>query len=112
MPSPGHAVSLSLSHFAPKGVRVHYIDLAPIGKRLMEDHLKKLNVPAARMTPIDDETELMFVDREKQWVRQDKIPSEERAVATPETGKIFIDFKINAVVEQMRKVTADPATRP
>ena len=95
-----------------KGVRVHYIDLAPIGKRLMEDHLKKLNVPAARMTPIDDETELMFVDREKQWVRQDKIPSEERAVATPETGKIFIDFKINAVVEQMRKVTADPATRP
>lgn len=95
-----------------KGVRVYYIDLAPVGKKLMEDHLKKLNVPAARMTPIDDETELMFVDREKQWVRQDKIPSEERTVATPETGKIFIDFKINAVVEQIRKVTAAPATRP
>jgi hypothetical protein len=93
-----------------KGVRVYYIDLAPVGKRLMEDYLKKLNVPAPRMTPIDDETELMFVDRDRQWVRQDRIPAEERAVATPETGRIFVDFKINAVVEQVRKLTA-PAAR-
>ena len=94
-----------------KGVRVSYIDLAPVGKRLMEDYLKKLNIPAPRMTPIDDETELMFVDREHRWVRQDKIPSEERKVATPETGKIFVDFKINAVVEQIRKLTAPAAGR-
>jgi len=94
-----------------KGVRVHYVDLAPIGKRLMEDYLKKLNVPAARMTPIDDETELMFVDRDHQWVRMDKIPSEERKVATPETGKIFVDFKIKAVVEQIRKLTAATDSR-
>ena len=89
-----------------KGVRVHYIDLAPVGKRRMEEYLKKLNVPAARMTPIDDETELMFVDRDHQWVRQDRIPAEERAIATPDTGKIFVDFKISAVVEQIRKLTA------
>ena len=97
------------SEWRSKGVRVYYVDLAPIGKRQMEDYLKKLNVPAARMTPIDDETELMFVDRDHQWVRQDKIAPEERKVATPETGKIFIDFKINAVVEQIRKLTATPA---
>jgi len=89
-----------------KGVRVYYIDLAPIGKRLMNEHLTKLNVPAPRQTPIDDETELMFVDHDHQWVRQDKIPSDERKLATAETGKIFIDFKINAVVQQIRKVTA------
>jgi creatinine amidohydrolase/Fe(II)-dependent formamide hydrolase-like protein len=94
-----------------KGVRVYYIDLAPVGKRLMNDYLKKLNVPAPRMTPIDDETELMFVDHEHQWVRQDKIPSEERRVATPETGKIFVDFKINAVVEQIRKLNASADSR-
>jgi hypothetical protein len=94
-----------------KGVRVYYIDLAPVGKRLMEEYLKKLNIPAARMTPIDDETELMFVDRDHQWVRQDKIPSDERTVATPETGKIFVDFKISAVVQQIRKLTASGDSR-
>jgi len=91
-----------------KGVRVYYIDLAPVGKRLMNEHLTKLNIPAPRQTPIDDETELMFVDRERQWVRQDKIPAEDRQIATAETGKIFVDFKINAVVQQIRKVTAVP----
>lgn len=94
------------------GVRVYYIDLAPVGKRRMEEYLKKLNIPAARMTPIDDETELMFVDRDHQWVRLDKIAPEERKVATPETGKIFIDFKIDAVVQQIRKVTAATDSRP
>jgi hypothetical protein len=94
-----------------KGVRIHYIDLAPVGKRRMEDYLKNVGIPAPRMTPIDDETELMFVDRDHQWVRQDKIPSEERKVATPETGKIFVDFKINAVVEQIRKLTASDGSR-
>jgi hypothetical protein len=95
-----------------KGVRVHYVDLAPVGKRRMEEYLKKLNVPAPRMTPIDDETELMFVDHDRQWVRQDKIPSDERTIATRETGKIFVDFKIDAVVEQIRKLTAPGSSKP
>lgn len=99
------------SEWKSKGVRVYYIDLAPIGKRLMNDYLAKQNVPAARMTPIDDETELMFVDRDHQWVRQDKIPADERKIATPETGKIFVDFKINAVVQQIRKLTAGADSR-
>jgi hypothetical protein len=54
----------------------------------------------------------MFVDHDHQWVRRDKIPNEERQIATPETGKIFVDFKINAVVEQIRKVTAAAGSRP
>jgi creatinine amidohydrolase/Fe(II)-dependent formamide hydrolase-like protein len=95
-----------------KGVRVYYVDLAPVGKRLMNDYLTKLNIPAPRQTPIDDETELMFVDRDHQWVRLDKIPAEERKLATPETGKIFVDFKINAVVQQIRKLTASPDSKP
>ena len=95
-----------------KGVRVHYIDLAPVGKRRMEEYLKRLNVPGPRMTPIDDETELMFVDHDHQWVRQDKIPSEERKIATPDTGRVFVDFKINAVVEQIRKLTGSAGSKP
>jgi hypothetical protein len=44
-------------------------------------------------------------------VREDKIPPEERKVATPETGKIFADFKIDAVVQQIRKLTASAGSR-
>jgi hypothetical protein len=94
-----------------KGVRVFYVDLAPVGKRLMNEYLTKLNIPAPRQTPIDDETELLFVDHDHQWVRLDKIPIEERALATAETGKIFVDFKINAVVQQIRKLTASSDSR-
>jgi hypothetical protein len=94
-----------------KGVRVHYVDLAPVGKRRMEEYLKTLNVPAPRMTPIDDETELMFVDRDHQWVRQDKIPPDERKIATPDTGKVLVDFKVDAVVEQIRNLTGSPGTK-
>jgi hypothetical protein len=95
-----------------KGVRVYYIDLAPVGKRLMNEHLTKLGIPLPRQTPIDDETELMFVDHDHQWVRHDQISTEERKIATPETGKIFVDFKITAVVQQIRKLTASPGSKP
>src|SRR5262245_24596446 len=104
-PGSGHAAACSQrldAEWRSKGIRVHYVGLAPVGKRRMQEYLTKLNVPAPRMTPIDDETELMFVDHDRQGVRQDKILSEERTIATPETGKIFVDVKIDAVVEQIR----------
>jgi creatinine amidohydrolase len=88
-----------------KGVRVYYIDVGPSGKTLMMEHLKKTNpgVPVARMTPIDDNSELMSVDRAR--VREDKIAAEDR-ISSPELGKIFLDFKVNTAVEQVRKLTA------
>jgi hypothetical protein len=87
-----------------KGVRVYYIDLAPSGKTLMMEYLKKMkpNTPVARMTPIDDDSELMSVDRKR--VREDKIPAEDR-IASPELGKIFIDFKVRSAVEQIRRLS-------
>ena len=59
---------------------------------------------ARRHTPIDDDSELMRVDRNR--VREDKIPPEDR-IASPELGKIFIDFKVNSAVEQIRKAVAE-----
>ena len=93
------------SQWTSKGVRVHYVDLAPSGKILMRQHLKTLdpNLTQARTTAIDDDSELMSVDRTR--VREDKIPTEDR-LASPELGKIFIDLKITSVVDQIRKLTA------
>jgi creatinine amidohydrolase/Fe(II)-dependent formamide hydrolase-like protein len=88
----------------PKGVRVHYIDVALIGKKLMSDYLSKRDVPARRHTPIDDDSELMRVDRTR--VRDDKIPPEDR-IASPELGKTFMDFKVNSAVEEIRKAIAE-----
>lgn len=95
----------------PKGVRVYYIDVARTGKALMEDHLAKLNknIPRSRMTPIDDAAELMSVDRK--WVREDKIPAEDRAIVSAELGKLFVDFKVNSALQQIRKLTAAGANQ-
>lgn len=86
------------------GVRVHYIDVALIGKKLVVDYLSKRNVPTARHTPIDDDSELMRVDRRR--VREDKIAPDDR-IASPELGQVFIDFKVNSALEQIRKAIAD-----
>jgi creatinine amidohydrolase len=93
----------------PKGVRVYFIDLGPSGKKQMEEYLTKLNqdIPRARMTPIDDAAEFMTVDRDHRWVREDKLPPVDRKVVSPEIGKIFVDFKINSAVQQIRKLTAE-----
>jgi creatinine amidohydrolase len=96
-----------------KGVRVHYIDVARSGKAMMEDYLGKLNqnIPRQRMTPIDDAAELMSVDPDRRWVREDKIPSDERKLVSATLGKTFVDFKVNSALQQIRKLTAAPANQ-
>jgi hypothetical protein len=96
-----------------KGVRVYYIDVARTGKRMMEEHLEKLNqnIPRARMTPIDDAAELMSVDTDHRWVREDKIPGDERKLVSPALGKIFVDFKVNSALQQIRKLTTAAANQ-
>jgi hypothetical protein len=96
-----------------RGVRVYYIDVARTGKAMMEEYLGKLNqnIPRARMTPIDDAAELMSVDTEHRWVREDKIPGDERKLVSSALGKIFVDFKVNSALQQIRKLTTAPANQ-
>jgi creatinine amidohydrolase/Fe(II)-dependent formamide hydrolase-like protein len=96
----------------PKGVRVFYIDEGNAGKLQMEEYLGKLNrnITRARMTGIDDAAELMAVDPDHRWLRVDKLPADERDIITPQAGKAFLDFKVNAAVQQIRKALAEGAT--
>lgn len=93
----------------PKGVRVFYIDEGNAGKNQMEDYLAKLNrgITKARMTGIDDAAELMAVDPEHKWLRVDQLHADERDIITPQAGKQFLDYKINAAVQQIRKAIAE-----
>jgi hypothetical protein len=79
----------------------------------MEDYLGKLNqnIPRQRMTPIDDAAELMSVDPDRRWVREDKIPGDERKLVSATLGKTFVDFKVNSALQQIRKLTAAPANQ-
>jgi creatinine amidohydrolase/Fe(II)-dependent formamide hydrolase-like protein len=91
----------------PKGVRVYWIDLAPAGKKAMSDFLTKHNIPENRPTDlhtrIDDASELMSIDRK--LTRPDKLQDDIK-MSSAEFGKAFVDMKVNAVVEQIRKFTA------
>lgn len=61
-----------------------------------------------------DTSELMFIDVGQKWIRRDKLATSDAAQrattgvdgdptkATPEMGKVFIDFKVSAAVAQIR----------
>src|SRR5207245_219448 len=93
-----------------KGVRVHYVDLAPSAKKYSIEYFKKLDIPndpiTDRYSRLDDDLQLMSIDRDRKWVREDKILPEDRKVLSGDVGKMFVDRKIRTVVEQIQKLTA------
>jgi creatinine amidohydrolase/Fe(II)-dependent formamide hydrolase-like protein len=62
-----------------------------------------------------DTSELMYVDRNRKWVRRDQLPraSADTGVdgdprgATPALGKRFIGYKIDSAVAQIRRLIAE-----
>jgi creatinine amidohydrolase len=88
-----------------KGVRVYFIDVAPSAKEFMREYLTKRGVSPDHQTGIDDASEFMSIDPDNQWVRRDLIPATDRKFATIENGKLFVDFKVNNAVKQIRTLT-------
>lgn len=95
------------SDWKAKGTRVHYIPLyLEADQGFMKQYLEKRGVEATRRTPIDDVSEMLFIDREGKWIRQDKIPLEDRPIASADLGKLFTDNKISTAVRLIRSVRA------
>ena len=95
------------------GVHVHYVgDLYYKSEELVRDYLGRRNIPVGNHAGISDTSELMFVDTDGRWVRKDKLaPGAEKTgvdgdprQASPELGKLFIDYKINSAVNQIRRL--------
>lgn len=102
------------AQLAPRGVRVHYIgDLYYKSFTQVRAYLRAHGLPPGDHASIEDTSELMFVDKEGRWIRKDRLApgSEASGVegdprqASAQAGKIFIDFKIDAAVAQIRRLT-------
>lgn len=97
----------------PKGVRVYFIPVYAEQADFFKNYLAKQGgVPRRdptcacpdRQVMIDDAAELQVLD--SKLVRLDKMPPDDRKVALPRLGKLFLDGKVSATVRHIRKLTA------
>ena len=101
--------------WAARGTRVHYVPdvYYGAGKRVGE-YLEARGMGIGAHAGIPDTSELMFLDREGRWIRRDKLEAGNAAngvdgdprKASAELGRAFIDFKVEAAVARIRKVTS------
>jgi len=104
------------AEWSPKGVHVYHIaDLYFKEKEQMKEYLTKRNMAIDEHAGIDDTSEVMFLDKENKWVRKDKLAPDNGKMgvkgdptqASVELGKMFVVFKINNAVAQIRKLTEE-----
>ena len=104
------------SEWSPKGIHIYHIgDLYFKEKEQMKEYLTKRNMAIDEHAGIDDTSEVMFIDKDNKWIRKDKLAADDGKMgvrgdptrASVELGKMFIDFKINNAVAQIRSLTAD-----
>ena len=89
------------SEWKPRGTRVYFIPVdAEVDHRMIPEYLAKQNVPEKLRTPVDDISEVWSVD--PKGIREDKIPPEMRAIASPELGRKFIDLKVATILRHAR----------
>ncbi|HYR34340.1 MAG TPA: creatininase family protein [Burkholderiales bacterium] len=94
-----------------KGRRVYYVpDAYYKAQEQIRAYLVKRNLPSGQHAGIEDTSELMYLDRQRQWIRRDKLAPGDAAAgvdgdprrASPELGKLFLDMKVAAAVAQIR----------
>ena len=99
------------SQWSSKGGHVLFFPVYSEAKKQMRQHLTSMNVPAARYTKVEDAAEVMFVDTERRWVRENKLPPDVAKVASPQLGKILVDQKINLALKYIRSEVPQTASR-
>jgi creatinine amidohydrolase/Fe(II)-dependent formamide hydrolase-like protein len=86
-----------------KGVRVRHVpDLYYKTQERVRKYLADRNIASEAHAGVHDTSELMYLDPAGKWVRRDKLAIR----ATPEMGKEFLDYKIDAAVAQIRALRA------
>jgi hypothetical protein len=78
------------------------------GMTFNADYLRRWagrTVPAARRKSVEAASEFLFVDRDHKWIRQDDIPPEDRAVVSPELGKLFVEQRVTSILNQIRTLS-------
>jgi creatinine amidohydrolase len=99
--------------YAGQGFRVHYVgDIYFRAKKQMKRYLVRNKLPQDGHAGIDDTSEVLFIDRDKRWVRRDQLTAVSAVSgatgsplrATPELGEIFVNYKVRAGVEEIRRL--------
>jgi hypothetical protein len=75
------------------------------GMSLNADYLRRWasrTVAPERRKTVEDQAELLFVDSEREWLRPDMIAAEDRAVVVPALGKILLEQRVSAILNQVR----------
>lgn len=99
--------------YQPKGIRVVYIpDLYFKEKDAMRKYLPEHDLPVDNHAGTDDTSEVMFVDKDHKWIRRDKLVNDDgklgvkgdQTKATPVMGEIFINYKIQYAVAQIKEL--------
>jgi creatinine amidohydrolase len=95
--------------FGPKGIHVYYIDGAAHEEPLRV-FLKGHNLPPESHGGIDETSELMYIQTDHDWIREEKFAPADPAVgvegdprpSSAKLGKIFLGMKIEIELQQIR----------
>ncbi|HEY1953818.1 MAG TPA: creatininase family protein [Gemmatimonadaceae bacterium] len=107
------------AQWKPRGVRVFFVpDLYAKEKEQARAYAASHGLPTGDVhAGLDDTSELMALDAQHRWIRADKIAASTGArtavtgvdgdptKASPKLGDIFLQFKIDDAVAQIRKLT-------
>lgn len=100
-----------------RGARVFFVaDFNSKANQLIDAHLKEQKLRPGGHAAVGETSQVMFLDEGRKWIREDKLaaakagPTAETGVndpsgASPELGKVLLEFKINSAVEQIRQLT-------
>ena len=99
--------------WAPQGARVRYVpDLYYKSEEQVRAHLAARGIKPGLHAGIADSSEIMHLDKEGRWLRRDKLApgsatsgvDGDPRQASAELGKIFLDYKVNSAVAQIRNM--------
>jgi 4-carboxymuconolactone decarboxylase len=103
----------------PSGVRVTYVTAHEVrpgqGMTINADYLRRWagrTIPAEHRKAIEDQSELLFVDPERKWLRRDMIAAADRTVVVPALGRMLVEQRVSSVLNQIRGEPRGEAPAP
>ena len=106
----------------PKGVRVFYVaDVQGKATQQTNAYLAERKIPGGGHAGVAETSQVMFLAQaqKQSWIRGDKLTAAkglpepttgingDPSPASVEMGRVFIDYKVNAAVEQIKKLMAE-----
>jgi len=109
------AAALLDAQWGPSGTRVHYVPETYFEtERRVEAWLKARGLPVGAHAGLPDTSELMSIDGAERWIRRGRLEAGDAnngvdgdpRQSSAEMGRIFVDMKVQAAVEGIRKRAA------